>query len=105
MTVIHTFEALYFLPTGISFAIVGIILTVVSALTLYHDKFQLVNLKVTGMLIGIFTFFIFVALCGLTETRYQIIIDENTSFAEVQEKYEIIEQKGISYIVKDIKKE
>lgn len=105
MIVIHTFEALYFLPIGISFVIVGIILTVVSALTLYHNELKLANLKAAGMVIGIFMFIVFLALCGLTETRYQIIIDENTSFAEVQEKYEIIEQKGISYIVKDAKKE
>ena len=102
MTIIHTFETLYFLPIGLPIAIAGMALTIISALTLYHNEIEFAHLKITGIFAGIFVFMIFIALCGMTETRHQILIDDNTSFTEVQEKYEIISQKGISYIVRDI---
>jgi Na+-transporting methylmalonyl-CoA/oxaloacetate decarboxylase beta subunit len=102
MTIIHTFEVLYFLPIGLPIAIAGIILTIVSALTLYRNQNSYTYIKSVGIIVGIFAFFIFFLACGLTETRHQILIDDNTSVVEVQQKYEIIGQKGISYIVKDI---
>lgn len=102
MTIIHTFEALYFLPIGLPIAIAGIILTIVSALTLHYNQNNYTYLKSVGIITGVIIFLIFTALCGKTETRHQILINENTSFTEVQQKYEIIKQKGISYIVKDI---
>lgn len=35
------------------------------------------------------------------ETRYQVLIDESVSMSEFFEKYEIIEQEGKIYIVKE----
>ena len=102
MIIIHTFEALYFLPIGLPIAIAGIILTIIFALGLYYNKDSCTRLKAIGIAASIFISFLFLALCGQTEIRHQILMDDNTSFAEVQQKYEIIGQKGISYIVKDI---
>ena len=102
MTIIHTFEALYFLPIGLPIAIVGIILTIIFTLTLYYNKDNCTLLKTIGIVASVLISFVFLALCGQTEIRHQILINDNTSVVEVQQKYEIIGQKGISYIVKDI---
>lgn len=36
------------------------------------------------------------------ETTYEVTIDENVSLKEFNEKYEIVEQRGDIYVVKEI---
>ena len=98
MIIIHSFNAFpYAIPCAI-LMVIGIIITTISITSILYNQDD----KDIGITLGI-TLIIFSLLIGcLEETRHQIIIDENTSFTEVQQKYEIIEQKGISYIVKDI---
>ena len=38
----------------------------------------------------------------VTEYQYQVVVDESVSLTEFTDKYEIIEVKGESYIVKEI---
>ena len=41
----------------------------------------------------------------VTEYQYQVIVDDSVSMTEFTDKYEIIEVKGESYIVKEIEAE
>ena len=94
MIIIHSFNAF-------PYAIPCAILMVTSAI-IYNKNDKYTNFILIGMSLGIALIVFPIFIGDISETHHQIIIDENTSFTEVQQKYEIIGQKGISYIVKDI---
>ena len=103
MIIIHSFSVF---PAAIPCAIlmvIGIVMAAISITSiLCSQDDKNINLSTTGMFLGI-ALIVFPLFIGcIEETRHQIIIDENTPFVEVQQKYEIIERRGISYIVKDI---
>lgn len=57
-----------------------------------------------GATIGVLTtiFFIMISLTTYKEeTHYNMIIDETVSFVEFNKQYEIVDQKGEIYIVRD----
>jgi len=104
MIIIHSFNAFpYAIPCAI-LMVIGIIIATISITSAFmwnkDDKY--INLTAIGICLGIALTIFPIPIGVMSETRHQIIINENTSFVEVQQKYEIIEQRGISYIVKDI---
>ena len=104
MIIIHSFSAFpYAIPCAI-LMVIGIIIATISITFIfaYNKDDKYINLITIGIVLGISLTIFPIPIGVMSETRHQIIIDENTSFAEVQQKYEIIEQRGISYIVKDI---
>ena len=104
MIIIHSFSAFpYAIPCAI-LMVIGIIIATISITSTFmwnkDDKY--INLTTTGVCLGIALTIFPIPIGVMSETRHQILIDNNTSVVEVQQKYEIIGQKGISYIVKDI---
>lgn len=57
-----------------------------------------------GAMIGALTTIFFITISLATykeETHYSMIIDETVSFAEFNKQYEIVDQKGEIYIVRE----
>jgi uncharacterized membrane protein len=99
MTIIHSFYAFpYAIPCAI-LMVIGIVIATISItfLSAYTKDDRYDKFMVGGMLLGVALTIFPIFIGSILETHHQIIIDENTSFIEVQQKYEIIEQKGISY--------
>jgi hypothetical protein len=84
-------------PMGITFLVVGVICFF---LTLKISKRPDILTLMTLVLIPLGLFFITVEE-RVDTTFYQVLIDEDTDIAEFREKYEIIEQRGITYVVKE----
>ena len=105
MTIINTYAASTLLIPGLICLFIGAILFTFGITKAFSDSDlgKAENIIVGIAAIGIGIFFAGIIIIFASETQYlQIIIDDNISISEVQEKYEIISQKGISYIVKEI---
>lgn len=105
MTIINTYTAFTLLIPGLVCLFIGAILFTFSITKVFSDSNlgKAENIIVAIVIISIIIFFAGIIIISTSETQYsQIIIDDNISISEVQEKYEIIDQKGISYIVKEI---
>ena len=107
MTIIQSFanvptELITFLIGG---GIIGVIISIISLLlmdsvkTKWTWKENLFFIFFTVFVIMIITGMVMVAYPG--EYYYQIIVDDNISISQITEKYEIIENQGISLIVKE----
>ena len=97
MTIINTYVTFTLLIPGLICLFIGAILFT------FGITSDLGNGSFAVAIIGMIMFFASIVMIFASETEYsQIIIDDNISISEVQEKYEIIDQKGISYIVKEI---
>ena len=104
MTILNQYEILdYDLPTWCW--IVLIILGVAAFISSFFTSEK-------GVLLRHVMFFAFIAwgvfsiLCFKKEIptgryRYECIVDENTSFVEICEKYDVVEQKGDLWILED----
>lgn len=102
MIVINTYTAFTLLIPGLICLFIGAILFTFSITKAFSDS-NSGDGKIIATAFGIVMFVTSVIIIFASETQYsQIIIDDNISISEVQEKYEIIGQKGISYIVKEI---
>lgn len=102
MTIINTYAAFTLLIPGLICLFIGAILFTFGITKVFSDS-DLRKAENIVAAIGIVIFFAGIIIIFASETQYsQIIIDDNISISEVQEKYEIIDQKGISYIVKEI---
>lgn len=104
MIIIHSFNAFpYAIPCAI-LIVIGIIIATISitSVIIYNKDDKYINLIVIGILSGIALTIFPIPIGAMSEIHHQILINDNTSFTEIQQKYEIIGQKGISYIVKDI---
>ena len=107
MTIIQSFanvptELITFLIGG---GIIGVIISIISLLLMDSAK-----TKWTWKENLFFIFFIVFGAMVITgivmlaypgEYYYQIIVDDNISISQITEKYEIIENQGISLIVKE----
>lgn len=107
MTIIQSFanvptELITFLISG---GIIGLIISTISLLLIvpmeisWTWKEVLFLIFCTVFALMIITGMVMLAYPG--EYYYQIIVDDNTSISQITEKYEIIENQGISLIVKE----
>ena len=106
MTIINTYAAFTLLIPGLICLFIGAILFTFGITKVFSDSDlrKAENIVVAIVAISIVIFFAGIIIIFASEAQYsQIIIDDNISISEIQEKYEIIGQKGISYIVKEIK--
>lgn len=102
MIVINTYVTFIFLIPGLICLFIGAILFTFGITKTFSDS-NSGNGEIAAAAFGIAIFFTGVIIIFASKTEYsQIIINDNVSISEVQEKYEIIDQKGISYIVKEI---
>lgn len=104
MTVIHTFVAYPSLIPGLIVICMGVGILVFGLTKLFCDNASNATAcSVSCIMIGLTALIVGGVMAGaITETHHQILINDGTSFSEVQQRYEIIDQKGISYIVKEI---
>lgn len=105
MTIINTYTAFTLLIPGLICLFIGAILFTFGITKIFSDSDlrKIENIVVGIAAIGVGIFFTGIIIISASETQYsQIIINDNVSISEVQEKYEIIDQEGISYIVKEI---
>lgn len=107
MTIIQSFaniptELITFLIGG---GIIGVVISIISLLlmdsvkTKWTWKENLFFIFFTVFVIMVVTGAVMLAYPG--EYYYQIVVDDNISISQITEKYEIIENQGISLIVKE----
>lgn len=102
MTIIQTYED-YFLNTpGLIVLFVGAILATGFITSLYYEINEHENFKIACICIAVVLVVVGIVMSTSSTTYHQIIVNDETPFSTVQQQYEIIEQKGISYIVKEI---
>ena len=103
MIVIQTYVAYPFLIPCIIVGVISLIISAVLLTSCYYSTNDF-YIKIKSNFINIFLgLTLSCILAGAyAEERKQIIINDETSILELREKYEIIDQKGISYIVKEI---
>ena len=102
MTVIQTYEEFFLIVPGLIMLFIGAVLTSIFAILLQYEANVCVKLKSAIMIIGIALVIVGVIMSVMSVTRYQIILDDETPLSTVQQRYEIVGQKGISYIVEEV---
>lgn len=103
MTIINTYVTFTLLVPGLICLFIGAILFTFGITKAFSDPNSGEGKIAAAVCTAIGMLFVGVIMIFASETQYsQIIIDDNVPISEVQEKYEIIDQKGISYIVKEI---
>ena len=76
----------------------GIVIIVISILLLLVD-----NVFIYGVMVGILLLLFCKMIPNTKTVEYKVTINENVSLIEFNEKYEIIEQNGKIYTIKEIK--
>lgn len=86
------------------FAIAALIIAFIGMCTVNYDTIQrILHILIAIAIIGI-------AICGIgasiktnkiVDTKYQVIVSDDVNFNEFHEKYEIIEQNGKIYTVRE----
>lgn len=97
---------------GIVFALVSIVCLawIVHIIIEERDCYDIILWVLTVILIAALLFGVVAGILSIVhattvdEIAYEITIDENVSFKEFNEKYEIVEQRGDIYVVKEIDK-
>ena len=106
---VYGFNSVWFWWILGAFFVAGIILGIAVAIRggddLIEGIWTTVVLTILVALIGLFValFFSTMVIPVGTETIYDVIIEENVSFSEFIKHYEIIEQNGLIYTVREIK--
>ena len=82
----------------------GAVVACVAAIFLVGFMFEKTHNTFLSFVVPIIVFVM--ALCGLlripsSEDHYEVMIDDSVSMTEFNEKYEIIEQRGMIYKVKE----
>lgn len=68
---------------------------------------EIIELQMGGMIIGIISFLLMLLSLLIIKPEptgkyeYQVIIDESITFDEICEQYEVIEQNGLIWTIKD----
>ena len=104
MTLIQTYEEYFLIVPGLILLFVGVVLFTGFTVSLYYEGKKNENFKIICMLIGLLLTFVGIGMIISSNTYHQIIVNDQTPISVIQQQYEIIEQKGISYIVKEIDK-
>lgn len=109
MTIINTIELTKTAPVVNIIMLISIVLMVLSfiiviSVSIKHEKVEsifclILFLSMIGLLICAGVKDKFVVPSG--EYRYEILIDDNVTFNEVNEKYDIIEQRGEIFVVEE----
>lgn len=90
------------------FLIAGLIVCILGVCTIMHDNIQKI-LKPMALIIvacAIICFFgSMIKTDEVTDVKYDVTISDEVNFKEFQEKYEIIEQKGKIFTIKEKSKE
>ena len=87
--------------------VIGIIMTVVGtgliANLIYDGLYEVDGLFSTIIFsVGVVVLIASIILAHpIYETRYEVIIDNTTSFNEIMDKYEIVDQRGQIYVLRD----
>lgn len=109
MTVLNTIELT---KTATTIAVIGVsclFLAVLSFIGAMLTPVEHMNIGVTCIFILIFSV-VGIVVCGSLsdtftvpngEVRYEVLINDDTSFTEVIEKYDIIEQRGEIFVLEE----
>lgn len=88
----------------ILFLVAAFVISIIGICTLYYDTIQ----KILFTLIAVVGVGVVICFIGVTietnevvDTKYQVTISEETNFNEFVEKYEILNQEGKIYTVKE----
>ena len=109
MTVLNTIELTKTAPTLAVIGVSCLFLAVLSFIGAILTPVEHENIGLTCVCILIFSI-IGVVVCGCLsytytvpngEVRYEVLINDDTSFTEVIEKYDIIEQRGEIFVLEE----
>lgn len=84
--------------------VIGIIIAIIGACTINYKKLQNALLILAGLaIIGIAVCFIgaFIETDEIIDVEYKVTIDDSVSMNEFLDKYEILDQEGKIYTVKE----
>ena len=107
ITILNTVEVMAstwgFSIAGLFFAIVTLLILIVAIFNTIYDE-----ISGAACFYSIAAFGIFVSLLNFGSAneyfdhyKYQVIIDDSVSLTEFMEKYEILDQEGLIYTVKE----
>ena len=104
LNIIHTYSRLVHPDWVIALGIAIIIISIIGICTVNHPTIQ--NILLTMVTIAIVGFGICLVCASIktnkiVDTKYQVIVSDDVNFNEFQEKYEIIEQNGKIYTVRE----
>lgn len=88
----------------IGFLIAGFIVSILGVCTIPYDNIQKILIPIAIVIIICAVICLFGAIIKtdeITEIQYDVTISDEVNFNEFQEKYEIIEQKGKIFTVKE----
>lgn len=102
MTIIQTYEEYVLIIPGLILLFIGAVLATGFIASLYYETSDHENFKIACIAIAFVLVLVGIVMSTSSTTYHQIIVDDETPFSTVQQQYEIIEQKGISYIAKEI---
>ena len=112
VTILNTFNSSGDFVLGIVLLILGtfvLCVTIFSAVCSYEQKEKFNVLTFFSIFLAVTTFvFIIIGiinLANLDATTYEVTISDEVSFKDFTSKYEIIEQRGEIYIVKERKQD
>ena len=87
---------------------VSLVVLIISALTFIAfaamEYFNIANVCLGFLILSLVVMFSFVIINPQTETgryRYEVTIDDDVSFLDLQEKYDVIEQNGRIWVLED----
>lgn len=104
LNTIYEYDSLIHPMWFVSFLMATLIIGILGICTIDYDKVQtILKILVTFTIIGTF-----VCVLGSTvktneiaDTKYQVIISEDVNFSEFMERYEILDQEGKIYTVRE----
>ena len=107
VTILNTIEVM---ASTWGFSIVGLIIAILSLLFLIGIIFSIIKNEVfiTSFLSMLVVFDVLISIMCFSSANeyfdhyeYQVIIDDSVSLVEFTEKYEILDQEGLIYTVKE----
>lgn len=107
VTILNTIEVI---TSTWGFSIAGLLFAIVALLILIGTIFSIIKdegleASVFGLITGISVFISLMCFGTANEYfdyyKYQVIIDDSVSLTEFMEKYEILDQEGLIYTVKE----
>ena len=109
MTVLNTIELTKTAPIVSTIGVICVFLTILSFIIAILIPVEYENIGITCVVVLILSI-IGVCVCGAIsdsvtvpngKVRYEVLINEDTSFTEVIEKYNIIEQRGEIFVLEE----
>jgi hypothetical protein len=103
VTILDTIDNLSLRPGFTPWIILAVIIVILGALIIHFvESYTLAKIGEFMLIAGLF-FFVFCIFTGGSYhyKTYQVLVEDNVSFNDFEDRYEIIYQKGSTFFVRD----